>query len=102
MSMVLRFLLKCSPHEQIPSHSHSHLKRSQSSMLISDAFHSGRTGMRLLHAGVPTSERGAHAAYAGCFTGGALGVRAGPQAACAGCATFAAFSTAIEYYMMDH
>lgn len=42
------------------------------------------------------------AAYAGCFTGGALGVRAGPQAACAGCATFAAFSTAIEYYMMDH
>mmetsp|Transcript_10144 Transcript_10144/g.30425 ORF Transcript_10144/g.30425 Transcript_10144/m.30425 type:complete len:191 (+) Transcript_10144:366-938(+) len=43
-----------------------------------------------------------NAAYAGCFTGGALGIRAGPQAACAGCATFAAFSTAIEYYLTDH
>lgn len=39
--------------------------------------------------------------YAGCLTGGVLGVRAGPQAACAGCATFAAFSVAIEYYLTD-
>jgi mitochondrial import inner membrane translocase subunit TIM22 len=39
--------------------------------------------------------------YAGCFTGGALAARAGPQAMCAGCATFAAFSAMIDHFM-DH
>ncbi|CAI7744748.1 unnamed protein product, partial [Closterium sp. NIES-54] len=33
---------------------------------------------------------------AGCVTGGALSARAGPQAACMGCAGFAAFSLLIE------
>ncbi|KAL9129503.1 MAG: hypothetical protein Q9217_002063 [Psora testacea] len=36
---------------------------------------------------------------AGCITGGALGARAGPQAAAVGCAGFAAFSAAIDAYM---
>ena len=36
---------------------------------------------------------------AGCITGGALAYKAGPQAAALGCGGFAAFSTAIEYYM---
>lgn len=36
---------------------------------------------------------------AGCITGGALAYKAGPQAAALGCAGFAAFSTAIDYYM---
>jgi len=40
-----------------------------------------------------------NAVSAGCFTGGILGVRAGPQAAALGCAGFAAFSAAIEYYL---
>ena len=37
--------------------------------------------------------------YAGCFTGGTLAARAGPQAACAGCATFAIFSALIDKFM---
>ncbi|KAF2841170.1 TIM22 protein [Patellaria atrata CBS 101060] len=36
---------------------------------------------------------------AGCLTGGALAIKAGPQAAALGCAGFAAFSAAIDYYM---
>ena len=36
---------------------------------------------------------------AGCITGGVLGAKAGPQAAALGCAGFAAFSLAIDYYM---
>ncbi|BFZ60366.1 Mitochondrial import inner membrane translocase subunit tim22 [Saitoella coloradoensis] len=40
---------------------------------------------------------------AGCFTGGALAVKAGPKAAAFGCAGFAAFSAAIDYYLRsDH
>ncbi|KAF8253020.1 mitochondrial import inner membrane translocase, subunit Tim17/22 [Wilcoxina mikolae CBS 423.85] len=36
---------------------------------------------------------------AGCITGGALAASAGPQAAAIGCAGFAAFSAAIDYYL---
>lgn len=36
---------------------------------------------------------------AGCITGGALAYKAGPYAAGLGCAGFAAFSAAIDYYM---
>ncbi|KAL8738883.1 MAG: hypothetical protein Q9181_000410 [Wetmoreana brouardii] len=36
---------------------------------------------------------------AGCITGGALGAKAGPQAAAFGCAGFAAFSAAIDAFM---
>jgi import inner membrane translocase subunit TIM22 len=36
---------------------------------------------------------------AGCITGGALAAPAGPQAAAIGCAGFAAFSAAIDYYL---
>lgn len=36
---------------------------------------------------------------AGCLTGGALAIGAGPQAAAIGCAGFAAFSAAIDTYM---
>jgi len=35
----------------------------------------------------------------GCITGGVLAAKAGPQAAAVGCAGFAAFSTAIEFYL---
>lgn len=40
-------------------------------------------------------------AAAGCVTGAGLSIKAGPQAAFIGCAGFAAFSTAIELYMMS-
>ena len=36
---------------------------------------------------------------AGCITGGVLAAKAGPQAALVGCAGFAAFSAAIDYYL---
>lgn len=36
---------------------------------------------------------------AGCITGAALASSAGPQAAAVGCAGFAAFSAAIDYYL---
>ncbi|TGZ77162.1 Tim17-domain-containing protein [Ascodesmis nigricans] len=36
---------------------------------------------------------------AGCITGAALAAGAGPQAAAVGCAGFAAFSAAIDYYL---
>ena len=36
---------------------------------------------------------------AGCITGGVLAASAGPQAAAIGCAGFAAFSAAIDYYL---
>ncbi|ODQ68270.1 mitochondrial import inner membrane translocase subunit TIM22 [Nadsonia fulvescens var. elongata DSM 6958] len=36
---------------------------------------------------------------AGCLTGGGLAVKSGPTATIAGCAAFAAFSTAIDLYM---
>ncbi|KAI9860931.1 MAG: Mitochondrial import inner membrane translocase subunit tim22 [Trichoglossum hirsutum] len=36
---------------------------------------------------------------AGCITGGVLAAKAGPQAAAVGCAGFAAFSAAIDYYL---
>lgn len=36
---------------------------------------------------------------AGCITGAALSIKAGPQAAMIGCAGFAAFSTAIDLYL---
>ncbi|MEW5318722.1 MAG: hypothetical protein WDW38_009918 [Sanguina aurantia] len=40
-----------------------------------------------------------NAAYAGCATGGMLAYAGGPKAMCMGCATFGAFSAAIEYFM---
>ncbi|KAI8393650.1 mitochondrial import inner membrane translocase subunit tim22 [Radiomyces spectabilis] len=40
-----------------------------------------------------------NSAIAGCFTGGVLAAKAGPQATMFGCAGFAAFSTAIDMYM---
>lgn len=49
------------------------------------------------------SLRARHDAYnavsSGCITGGILAKSAGPKAAAVGCAGFAAFSAAIEYYM---
>lgn len=39
---------------------------------------------------------------AGCATGGSMSARAGPQAACIGCAGFAAFSVAIEKVFDRH
>ncbi|KAI1173689.1 Tim17/Tim22/Tim23/Pmp24 family-domain-containing protein [Nemania sp. FL0916] len=41
----------------------------------------------------------ANGAAAGCLTGGILGRTGGPAAVASGCAAFAAFSTAIDYYM---
>ncbi|CAK9224854.1 unnamed protein product [Sphagnum jensenii] len=41
-------------------------------------------------------------ATAGCVTGGSMSVRAGPQAACLGCAGFAAFSLLIEKIFDRH
>lgn len=38
----------------------------------------------------------------GCLTGGVLARNAGPQAAAVGCAGFAAFSAAIDAYMVSH
>ncbi|KAG2180408.1 hypothetical protein INT44_003412 [Umbelopsis vinacea] len=40
-----------------------------------------------------------NSAAAGCITGGLLAHRSGPQSAALGCAGFAAFSTAIDWYM---
>ncbi|KAL6200401.1 hypothetical protein ACLB2K_030183 [Fragaria x ananassa] len=39
---------------------------------------------------------------AGCFTGGAMSAKAGPKAACVGCAGFAAFSLLIEKFLDRH
>jgi len=39
---------------------------------------------------------------AGCVTGGSMSARAGPQAACLGCAGFAAFSVVIEKIFDRH
>lgn len=39
---------------------------------------------------------------AGCVTGGAISAKAGPQAACMGCAGFAAFSVVIEKFLERH
>jgi hypothetical protein len=36
---------------------------------------------------------------AGCVTGGILAAKSGPQNAAIGCAGFAAFSAAIDYFM---
>ncbi|KAJ1654414.1 Mitochondrial import inner membrane translocase subunit tim22 [Dispira simplex] len=38
---------------------------------------------------------------AGCITGGILAAKTGPKGALLGCAGFAAFSTAIDYYMRE-
>lgn len=40
--------------------------------------------------------------YAGCLTGGAVAWRGGPGAMALGCAGFAAFSTAIDYFTGRH
>ncbi|CAI9101386.1 OLC1v1038696C1 [Oldenlandia corymbosa var. corymbosa] len=39
---------------------------------------------------------------AGCVTGGVISARGGPQAACVGCAGFAAFSVVIEKFLDRH
>ncbi|KDP34810.1 hypothetical protein JCGZ_10590 [Jatropha curcas] len=41
-------------------------------------------------------------AVAGCVTGGSMSAKAGPKAACAGCAGFAAFSVLIEKFLERH
>jgi import inner membrane translocase subunit TIM22 len=45
---------------------------------------------------------GNNAIYAGCATGAALAARSGPEAMALGCAGFAAFSAAIDYFMGEH
>ena len=45
------------------------------------------------------ARRLANAPIAGCITGFAIGIRAGPAAATASCAGFAAFSTAIDFFI---
>ncbi|RHN61737.1 Mitochondrial inner membrane translocase subunit Tim17/Tim22/Tim23/peroxisomal protein PMP24 [Medicago truncatula] len=39
---------------------------------------------------------------AGCTTGAAISAKGGPQAACMGCAGFAAFSVVIEKFLERH
>lgn len=43
-----------------------------------------------------------NAIYSGCVVGGVMAHKAGPQAMCAACAGFAAFSAAIEHFMDGH
>ncbi|XP_074292293.1 mitochondrial import inner membrane translocase subunit TIM22-4 [Silene latifolia] len=43
-----------------------------------------------------------NSAVAGCVTGGALAAKGGPQAACVGCAGFAAFSIILERFLERH
>jgi mitochondrial import inner membrane translocase subunit TIM22 len=43
-----------------------------------------------------------NATLAGCATGGLMAAPGGPKAMCFGCASFAAFSTAIEYFTGGH
>ncbi|KAI9722935.1 MAG: Mitochondrial import inner membrane translocase subunit tim22 [Candelaria pacifica] len=52
-----------------------------------------------VHEGFRAKNDLANGVAAGCITGGALGAKAGPSAAAIGCAGFAAFSAAIDYYM---
>mmetsp|Transcript_4763 Transcript_4763/g.17120 ORF Transcript_4763/g.17120 Transcript_4763/m.17120 type:complete len:206 (+) Transcript_4763:204-821(+) len=62
--------------------------------------------MGFLYAGsecIVEQARAQHDVYnsvaAGCFTGGAMAARSGPQAMCLGCAGFAAFSALIDIYL---
>ncbi|CAN0859800.1 Mitochondrial import inner membrane translocase subunit TIM22-1 [Linum grandiflorum] len=43
-----------------------------------------------------------NSAIAGCVTGGAMSAKAGPKAACIGCAGFSAFSVLIEKFLDRH
>ncbi|KAF8067340.1 TIM22-1 [Scenedesmus sp. PABB004] len=75
----------------------------------SRSYAKGFGGMGLLYSGtecVIERYRARHDAWnatlAGCATGGLMATPGGPKAMCLGCASFAAFSTAIEYFTGGH
>ncbi|KAF6260681.1 mitochondrial protein translocase family, partial [Scenedesmus sp. NREL 46B-D3] len=75
----------------------------------SRGYAKGFAGMGFLYSGTEClieKYRAKHdnwnATLAGCATGGLMAAPGGPKAMCFGCASFAAFSTAIEYFTGGH